>query len=260
MLTDEDLSLRHLPEVSDYSFSFQIPTASLARADDLMAEDNTFLENANGNSTLATPLPPARVLSRPPTRMLQAFTPRLSTLESSPPSQRPPTSLPSESPSTSYGRPESPSSSINEAPISGNVAGSSEAEGSSKEQGKHEHQDQELQEQDPCLFTSTNSSATLKDTSSLPPAFAKRSSLGSQLEVGHSGVDLPQTESRPQADSEAAQQRNYNSNTSHRSHFGSKPPSTENPRSIAAVKPSRQVSCSVCPHVNLLTEPCNFSG
>jgi hypothetical protein len=53
MLTEEDLSL---PEVSDYSFSFQIP-ASITQSDDLLAENSKdFFKGAIDPSILATPI------------------------------------------------------------------------------------------------------------------------------------------------------------------------------------------------------------
>ncbi|KXN84974.1 hypothetical protein AN958_11819 [Leucoagaricus sp. SymC.cos] len=259
MLTDEDLSLRHLPEVSNYSFSFQIPTSSLPKGDDLMAEDNTFFEGLHANSTLATPVPSARTKARIPARPLQAFTPRLSTLESSPTSQQSRTSPHSESPSTSYGHAELQPSPITQAPISSKQLGSLEVEAPDEEERKQEHQDQEATRgQDPCMSASTTSSLTLNSILLPLPKFAERSSLGSQPEAGHSGLDLPQTESLSQGESATMDEEKNGQledaypKESRRSRLGSKTGrsvSTGNPRSFAEDKPPSQVSLfrlSIC--------------
>lgn len=248
MLTDEDLSLRHLPEDSDYSFSFQIPTTSLPKGGDLMADDDTFFEGANPNFTLSTPAP-TRAAIRPPTRILQGLTPRPSTFESSPPPQQSRTSPPSESPSTSYVHAESHSSPIIEGPISSKQLRSSEEEGSNEER-KHKHQDQEeSQERNPCSSTSTTSSATLNDILSQPPIFPERSSLGSQPEDGHSGLDLPQNDLRVNEPSavvdevKVEQQENANPKVRRSSRLGIKTgrsSTRKNPRSTAATKPLQQ--------------------
>ncbi|KAJ3568547.1 hypothetical protein NP233_g5636 [Leucocoprinus birnbaumii] len=249
MLTDEDLSLRHLPEVSDYSFSFQIPSNSLPKGSDLMADDNTFFEGANPNFTLSTPAPLARVATQPLTRIPPEFASRPSTLESSTPSQLLRTSLPSEPPRTSYGHVESHSSPITEAAISSKRLGGSEAEGSNEE-WKHEHQDQEESplEQDPCSSASAASSATLNSILS-PTTFPKRSSpLVSQPEDGVSGLDLLQAESRVVVLEQSAatdevnteQLGNANPKARRSSRLGTKagrPVPGENPRPIADTKP-----------------------
>lgn len=68
LLDCEDLSLRHLPEMSDTSFSFQMPAES---AHDLLADDEDFFQGVD--DILTTPLP-QRTLERPLT--LSQLTPR----------------------------------------------------------------------------------------------------------------------------------------------------------------------------------------
>ena len=242
MLTDEDLSLRHLPDISDSSFSFQIPTTVLPRGGDLMAEDNTFFEDANPDITLTAPEPPERVACH---LTLQEFVPRL---ESSPLAQQPQTSPSSKTPSTSYGHIESHPLPINEVPIS-----SKQIRSLRKEITKHKHQDQgEPQEPDPCLSVSATSSSTLNNIPPLPPAFPKRLSLGSQPEASYSGLDLLQSASSAASSGHKEElQGNANPKVSRRGHISNK--SRPSRRSIATSRPPRQVSFLPSASVVLLT-------
>lgn len=248
MLTEEDLSLRHLPEISTYSFSFQIPTSSIPKGDDLMADDNTFFEGANNNSILATPAPPARAIIRPSSHTSLQFTPGPFPLESGSPHQRVP--LPSESPRHSCGPTESQPLPINEAP----VLGSSEAEDPLEEEGDHKPQGQEdLQEQRAWPFTSTTSTTTLSDIPSPPPVFVEGPPLGSHAEVGRSESVLPQIESRSHSSSAAVsggygkEQKTNNPKGSRKSSAEKQPGRsalTEGARLTAVTRSFKRVSAS----------------
>ena len=248
MLTDEDLSLRHLPDISDSSFSFQIPTTLLPRGGDLMAEDNTFFENANPNITLTTPEPLAVAARR---LTLQEFAPRL---ESSPLAQQPQASLYFKTPSTSYGHIESHPLPINEAPISNKQIRSLR-----KEITKHKHQDQgEPQEPDPCLSVSVTSSSTLNNILPQPPAFPERLSLGSQPEASYSGLDLLQAASSAASSGHKEElQGNANPRGSRRGHLGNK--SRPSKQLIATSRPPRQVKFLSSASVVLLTGFLSFN-
>lgn len=242
MLTDEDLSLRHLPEISDSSFSFQIPTTLLPRGGDLMAEDNTFFKDANPDITLATSEPPAGVACH---LILQEFAPRL---ESSPLAQQPQTSPYSKTPSTSYGHIESHPLPINEAPIS-----SKQIRSLRKEITKHKHQVQgEPQEPDPCLSVSATSSSTLNNILPPPPAFPERLSLGSQPEAGYSGLDLLQHASSAASSGHKEElQGDANPKGLRRGHLGNEPRPSK--RLIAASRPPRQVKFPPSTSIVVLT-------
>ncbi|EKM84334.1 hypothetical protein AGABI1DRAFT_110871, partial [Agaricus bisporus var. burnettii JB137-S8] len=196
MLTDEDLSLSDLPEVSDYSFSFQIPTSTLPKGDDLLADDNTFFEGANFHSVLATPAPysrttqshsdAARSTSRPTVR------------ESNPPHHQTRILIPSKTPGASTGYAEPQQSPIIEAPLSSKESENSEVEIPREAEGNHEHQEES---KEPHFASTINSSTTLNDFLSMQPTFLQRSPLESRPEVGYSGPDLPQNDRRSSVDS-----------------------------------------------------------
>lgn len=251
MLTEEDLSLRHLPELSDYSFSFQIPTSALSKGDDLMAADNTFLEGANNNSILATPAPLSRAIAQPHPRAPH-FTPRPTALESSPAHHQPRTSLPLESPSASHEYVQLQPSPITEAPISSKDSRNSEAKDPHEEERNHAHQDQEPRELRSFSSVSTaTSTAILHGILSTQPTFAERSPLGSRPEVGHSELDLPQTELRSTIDNVvtfgAKQEQPGTSSLTgaQESSVGARPGRsllTRSVRSTAGIKPPKRVS------------------
>jgi hypothetical protein len=194
MLIDEDLDL---PEVSDYSFSFQIPNSTLAKGDDLMADDNTFFEGANFQSVLATPAPSSWTTTLSHSNAAPS-TSRPAVLESSPARHHTRTQLPSKSPSPSCGYAEPQQSPIIEAPLLSKDAENSEGEIPREAEGAHEHQ-QEPKE--PHFASTTNSSTTLNDVLSMQSTFLGRSPLESHSEVGYSGPDLPQNDRKSRVDS-----------------------------------------------------------
>lgn len=193
MLTDEDLNL---PEVSDYSFSFRIPHSTLTEGDDLMADDNTFLEGANFESILATPAPSSWTTTKSHFAAPSLSRPALQ--EPSPARHHTRTQLPSKSTGASSGCAKSQQSPIIEAPLLSKDAENSEVEMPREAEGVHEHQ-QEAKE--PHFASTTNLSTTLNDAPPMQSTFLRRSLVESQSEVGYSGPDLPQGDRRSSADS-----------------------------------------------------------
>lgn len=191
MLTEEDLSMRHLPEVSDYSFSFQIPTSSIPKGDDLMADDNTFFEGAN-NTILATPAPFGRATIRPPSLN---FTRGPSVLGPSTARQEQRTISPSKPPNPSAAHPELQTLQVHGTHLTNKDLRRSEVEIPLKEDTNQTHQDrEELQEQHSCPSGNATTS-TISHNMSLLPIFVKRTSPELSLEARHSEIGLPQIES-----------------------------------------------------------------
>ncbi len=191
MLTEEDLSLRRLPEVSDYSFSFQIPTSSIPKGDDLMADDNTFFEGTN-NSILATPAPFGRATIRPPSLN---FTSGPSVLGPSSVRQEQRTASPSKPPSLLVAHPELQTLQVHGTPVVNKGLRRFKTALPVKEDTNQAHQDrEELQEQHSCPSANATTS-TIPHNMAVPPVFAEQPSPELRLEVRHSEIDLFQIES-----------------------------------------------------------------
>lgn len=86
-----DLSSRYLPDVSDTSFSFQIPTAN---QDFLLADDDDFLKTAN--DSLSTPIAASKVAREREPLTLSQLTPKPKSKTKFKERERPNTSHPSQ--------------------------------------------------------------------------------------------------------------------------------------------------------------------
>lgn len=181
MPTKDNLSLRHLPEVSDYSFSFQIPTSSIPQGDDLMADDNTFFEGAN-NTILATPAPFGRATIRPPSLN---FTPEPSVLGPGTARQEQRIVSPSKQPNLSAAHPEVQTPRSHGTKLTNQESRRSEVEVPLEEDTNQANQDrEEFQERHSCPSANATTSTISHNTSQLP--------IFADSEARHSGIDLTQ--------------------------------------------------------------------